>query len=71
MIKFEFTLSDQDASNLMNVIQNAIVDASFKAQEFIKPKMTATDQMNCDWYNSHADYLKELKQKILEGNHRV
>ena len=71
MIEFEFTLSDKDASNLIDIIQNAIFNAKFKATKFIKPSMTATDQANVDGYNRHADYLEELKQKVLEGNHRV
>lgn len=71
MIKFEFILSDRDASNLMDIINSAKCKALSDAQEFIKPNMSSVDEANCNWFNSHADYLEELKQKILEGNTRV
>lgn len=70
-VKFEFTLSDIDASNLIDIIQQDICRTRFGATEFIKTPMTATDQANLDWHNKHAEYLEGLKQKVLSGNKRV
>lgn len=71
MVKFEFTLSDVDAENLIGILHDAQLDARYKAQKFIKQKMSRVDQANLDWYNAHADYLQALKEKILAGNTRV
>lgn len=71
MIKFEFTLSDVDASNLLDIIHSAKCKALHDAMEFIKPSMTKVDQANVDWYNGHAEYLDGLKDKILDGHKRV
>lgn len=71
MIKFEFTLSDIDASNLIDIIHSAKCKALSDASQFIKSSMTRADQANLDWYNGHADYLEGLKQKVLDGNRRV
>ncbi len=70
-VKFEFTLSDIDASNLIDILQNAHVRALDNARKCIKLKVSAMDQADIDWYNRHADNLKELKQKVLAGNVRV
>ena len=70
-VRFEFTLSDIDAANLIAILHEEKVRIMVKAQEFIKPQMTKTDQANLDWYNGHADYLEGLKQKILAGNTRI
>ena len=70
-VKFEFTLSDVDASNLISILHDEKVRALARAQEFIKPQMTKVDQANLDWYNGHADYLEDLKKKVLAGNTRV
>ena len=70
-VRFEFTLSDIDASNLIAILHEEKVRIMGKAQDFIKPQMTKTDRANLDWYNGHAEYLEELKQKVLAGNRRV
>ena len=70
-VKFEFTLSDIDAANLIAILHEEKVRIMVKAQEFIKPQMTKVDQANLDWYNGHADYLEDLKKKVLAGNTRV
>lgn len=70
-VKFEFTLSDIDASNLISILHDEQVRALVRAREFIKKDMTQVDQANFDWYNRHADYLQELKEKVLAGNTRV
>ncbi len=71
MVKFEFTLNDIDASNLISILHDAKVQAIAKGQEFITNPMTTTGQANLDWYRGHAEYLEGLKQKVLAGNKRV
>ena len=70
-VKFEFTLSDVDASNLIDIINSEKVRALSRAREFLVGSVTRVDQANADWYNGHADYLEELKQKVLASNTRV
>lgn len=70
-VKFEFTLSDVDASNLIDIINNEKVRALTRAREFLAGSVTRVDRANADWYNGHADYLEKLKQKVLAGNTRV
>lgn len=70
-VKFEFTLSDQDASNLIDILQGEQARALSKSMKFINARMSKTDQANLDWYNGHAEYLERLKLKVLEGNKRV
>jgi hypothetical protein len=73
MIKFEFTLNNRDASNLIDILHNEHVRILEHAQTFIKPmtSMTRADQANHDWYIGHAGYLKSLKEKVLAGNKQV
>lgn len=70
-VKFEFTLSDIDASNLIDILQNEKARVLAKGMDFIKPEMTNADRLNLNWCNSHAEYLEGLKQKVLAGNTRV
>ena len=70
-VKFEFILSDVDASNLISILQDEKERALAKGMDFIKPQMTKVDRANLDWYNGHAEYLEGLKQKVLAGNTRV
>ena len=69
--KFEFTLSDKDASNLIDILRSEQVRTLAAAKKFIKSEMTATDQANLDWCDRHADYLDGLKHKVLAGCTRV
>lgn len=61
MIKFEFTLSDTDASNLIDIIQEEKVRTLSRAIE---------NPENMIWYKNHADYLENLKQTIVSGSIR-
>lgn len=67
MIKFEFTLSDIDATNLIDVLKSAKTKALVEAGKCL----TINNQYGANWYNSHADYIEEIKQKVLAGNTRV
>ena len=74
MIKFEFILNDQDASNMIDILENEYVRILEHAQTFIKPDitdMTRVNQANHDWYIGHAAYLKSLKDTVLAGNKQV
>ena len=61
MVKFEFTLSDIDASNLIDIIQEEKVRTLARAIE---------NPENMTWYKTHADYLENLKQTIVSGSIR-
>lgn len=60
MVKFEFTLNDEDASNLLDIIQS---------EKIRMLEMALDDELKAraDWYRSHAEYLVKLKQQILAG----
>ena len=63
-VKFEFTLSDIDATNLMDILQAAKTKALIEAGKCL----VMNNQSGHNWYNSHADYIEELKQKVLASN---
>jgi hypothetical protein len=71
MIKFEFTLNDVDASNLVGILHDAKIAALHSATSVITMNMSDEDHAKLDWFNSHAEYLEGLKQKVLAGNHRT
>ena len=61
MVRFEFTLSDIDASNLVDIIQ----------EEKARILALALDDLeNMDWYKKHADYLENMKQTVIAGSTR-
>ena len=66
-VKFEFTLSDIDAFNLMDILQSAKTKSLVEACKCL----AMNNQSGADWYNSHADYIEEIKQKVLASNTRV
>lgn len=66
-VKFEFTLSDIDATNLMDILHSAKTKALVEAGKCL----VNNNQSGANWYNSHADYIEEIKQKVLAGNTRV
>lgn len=71
MVKFEFTLNDVDASNLISILHDEKMRALEKVQTFVSANMSKVDRANADWYAGHAEYLEGLKQKVLAGNSRV
>ena len=64
-VKFEFTLSDEDASNLIFVLQEAKIQAMSRAFEFHTD--SERDKQAREWHNEHARYLEELKQKVWQA----
>ena len=69
-VKFEFILSDVDAGNLLDILNGERTRAMSEARFYITRHDPAS-QSTADWYDRHADYIEELKQKILQGNTRV
>lgn len=70
-VKFEFTISDMDAENILGILQDAATNARYKAQLFISKNMTETDQSCVDCFNNHADYLVKLRTEMAAGSTRV
>ena len=66
-VKFEFVLNDVDATNLIDILQSAKTKALVEAGKCL----VNNNQSGSNWYNSHADYIEEIKQKVLAGNTRV
>lgn len=66
-VKFEFTLSDVDAENMIDMFNAHKNQMLFKAGSFL----AKNDDQMAYWYNCQSDYVEELKQKILAGNTRV
>ena len=60
MIKFEFTLNDEDAANLLDIIQH-------EKTRVLEMALFDETQARTDWYRNHAEYLEKLKQQILAG----
>lgn len=62
MIKFDFVLSDEDASNLIDILNNAAAHALFCGVE---------DPINITYYREHSAYIKSIIKKVLDGNVRI
>ena len=60
MIKFEFTLSEADATNLFDCINDRIARANMNAMDAYVAHDTALHKA----YRRDADYLTELKSKL-------
>lgn len=76
MIKFEFTLNDTDAANLIAILHEEQGRSVEKSQEFQlrvaeRNGNDPTAEANARWYHAHAEYLESLTQKVLAGNRRV
>ncbi len=67
MVKFEFTLEDIDAANLMDLIHEEKCRMLAEAGNH----MAKGEHNHADWCNKRADYIEELKVKVLCGNKRV
>ena len=76
MIKFEFTLDDTDAANLIAILHEEKCRSLERAAEHQllvdqRDGNHPTAQANANWYRAHATYLDELRMKVLAGNTRV
>ena len=66
-VRFEFELSDTDAENLLDILRREQVRSLHEASQSIAKGR----EKQADWFNSHADYVNELRNKVLSGNTRV
>ena len=73
MVKFEFTLNDTDAQNLISVLHDERIRTldmhSYHMRRY--HGSNSNDRValaNADWYKAHAEYLEELTQKVIAGN---
>lgn len=76
MIKFEFTLDDIDASNLVAILQEErarIIQKGLEQQRRVDERdgRHPTAEANARWYRAHATYLEALIEKVVKGNKRV
>jgi hypothetical protein len=67
VIKFEFTVSDEDAENIFSCIQSHIVDIKSKMlDERASDHVVNADWMKrVDWMEKHVVYLQGLMPKML------
>ncbi len=63
MIRFEFTLDDVDAENLISILN----DEKCRALEKVTDCLAQGSKDHANWYKAHSTYLEHLKQKILAG----
>lgn len=71
MIKFNFTVSDVDAENIMSCLQDRINNENMEIIELIHNKHLTLDkkekkeiQSQIDWYRGSIKYTEELKLKM-------
>jgi hypothetical protein len=60
MIKFNFTLDDEDAQFLIDIIN--------KEKNLALSTTLNGNASTIVWYKQYSEYLDQLKQKILAGN---
>lgn len=56
-VRFDFTVSDEEAETLFDLVSTAIADAKFKTT-------WAPDLPERKWYEQHATYLEALRAKM-------
>ncbi|MHB8123396.1 MAG: hypothetical protein ACYDG4_14715 [Desulfuromonadaceae bacterium] len=67
MIKFDFVVSEVDASNILSILQEKELEAEANSRSFLKEKMTRVVQANLEWWKGHAEYLNDLKNRVARG----
>ena len=70
-VKFEFVLSDTDASTLLDIFCGEITRLNQHCMKFIKPQMNQVEEVNLAWYNHHIEYLESLRDKIAASSTRI
>lgn len=63
-LKFEFTVSEADAQNIMDQLRKAQVEAMLVA-------LSAEGQAATDWWRNHAQYWKDLTDQIITSVTKV
>jgi len=70
MIKFEFTVSDDDAQNIFELFDREMTRLSLCIQkEMVNHAPTSVVEANIGWYVRHQEYLRALKLKMT--NQRI
>lgn len=67
MVKFEFTLSDVDAENILSIIREPILKYHSLIMDSI---IEGNDEMK-KYYNSEIDYIENLAKLIARSSSRV
>lgn len=73
-VKFEFIISDADAENLIDILNDAVNFARAKAQHcgiLFAESGNQLDAANYRWYEGHSEYLNDLKNKIAGSSSRT
>lgn len=76
MIKFEFTVDDIDAANLIAILRDEADRSRARAEDYearVRERNGdhPTAEANARWYRAHTTYLEHLTEKVLKGNSRV
>ena len=61
MVKFEFTVNDSDAENIMGIMMEAQNNCDLK---ILDEMCGRADPKTIQWYTEHKEYLKNLRKKM-------
>lgn len=67
-IQFQFTLNDEDAENLMFLIQNAISQCHVG---MLKAMGEKNGEAYVSWYKNHIKYIERMQETMLKNQKRV
>lgn len=72
MIKFEFTLDDDEAERFLDLFQDKKCDMLERIMdlEHILPK-TDSNLGELKWQKGHLEWLMGIKNKVLDGQKRI
>lgn len=65
MLRFNFTLTDEQAENLFSILNDSKNDFLEFANS---PNRTSIEK---EWFQKHADYLVTIKDTILAGQTKL
>ena len=68
MVKFEFTMQDADAENLISCIQDQSTRSMLSASKFLKPNLSDGESKMYDHYMRDAAYFQKLKAIVSSGS---
>jgi len=63
MIKFNFTVTDEEAETIFDIIHNEISRCHYRKM------LSTTTKEESQWFDKHIEYLTSLKKKMV--NERV
>lgn len=70
-VKFEFTVSEVDAENIIGIMREAALKAQLAVDRYTDTHLSATDQSNRAWWIVHHKYLTDLADRMAAGTTRV